>query len=172
MFRRSVSTFILIAAATTVTGVAPTSPKLAKRAEAGPQATQPERDADVIATERGALERWAKGDPGGFLSIYAPEVTYFSPSEERRVDGLPAMTALLNPVRGKINIDRWEMLNSKVQRHGDVAVLTYQIVNYRRQPDGTERVTTRWNSTAVFQRVEGKWRTIHSHFSYTKPELK
>ena len=141
MFRRSVSFLILIAAATAVTGSAPASPKLATRAKAGPQAMQPERDPDVIATERGALERWAKGDPGGFLSIYAPEVTYFSPSEERRVDGLPAMTALLNPVRGKINIDRWEMLNSKVQRHGDVAVLTYQVVNYRRQPDGTERIT-------------------------------
>lgn len=82
------------------------------------------------------------------------------------------MTALLTPVRGKIRIDRYEMLNTKVQRHGDVAVLTYNIVNYRRQPDGTEVPTTRWNSTAVFQRIDGRWRTIHSHFSYTKPELK
>jgi ketosteroid isomerase-like protein len=64
------------------------------------------------------------------------------------------------------------MLHSNVQRHGDVAVLTYQVVNYRRLPDGTERPTTRWNSTAVFRRIDGRWRTIHSHFSYTKPELK
>lgn len=89
-----------------------------------------------------------------------------------RVDGLPAMTALLAPVRGKIRIDRYELLNRKVQRSGDVAVLTYQIVNYQRQQDGTGRPTTRWNSTAVFRRLDGKWRTIHSHFSYTKPELK
>jgi ketosteroid isomerase-like protein len=82
------------------------------------------------------------------------------------------MTALLAPVRGKIRIDRYEMLNAKVQRHGDLAVLTYNIVNYRRQPDGTEMPTTRWNSTAVFHRAGGRWRTIHSHFSYTKPELK
>ena len=129
-------------------------------------------DSEVIATERSALERWVKGDPDGFLEIYAPEVTYFSPAEERLVDGLPAMKALLAPVRGKIRIDRYEMLEPKVQRHGDVAVLTYRIVNYQRQPDGTERPTTRWNSTAVFRRVDGKWRTIHSHFSYTKPELK
>ena len=159
MFRRSASILILIAAATAVTG-------------GSTPAAQSAADSDVIATERGALERWAKGDPGGFLGIYAPEVTYFAPSEERRVDGLPAMTALLTPIRGKISIDRFEMLNSKVQRHGDVAVLTYQVVNYRRQPDGSERVTTRWNSTAVFQRIAGSWRTIHSHFSYTKPELK
>ena len=139
---------------------------------AATQAIQLERDADVIAIERASLDRWAKGDPDGFLSTYAPEVTYFSPTEERRVDGLQAMTALLAPVRGKLRIDRYEMLNTKVQRHGDVAVLTYQIVNYRRLSDGKEQPTTRWNSTAVFHRVGGRWRTIHSHFSYTKPDLK
>jgi ketosteroid isomerase-like protein len=82
------------------------------------------------------------------------------------------MKAYLAPLRGKIRIDRWEMLNAKVQRHGDVAVLTYNVVNYQKQADGTERPTTRWNSTAVFRRIDGQWRTIHSHFSYTKPVLK
>lgn len=135
-------------------------------------AREQQADADVIATERAALERWGKGDPDGFLSTYAPEITYFDPTQERRVDGLPAMTAVLSPVRGKIHIDRFEILNPKVQRYGDVAVLSYNIVNYQKQQDGTVRPTTRWNSTAVFRRLDGKWRTIHSHFSYTKPELK
>jgi len=127
---------------------------------------------EVIAVERQALERWGKGDPDGFLSIYADEVTYFSPTEERLVDGRPAMMALLAPIRGKVRIHRWEMVNPKVQHHSDIAVLSYQIVNYERLQDGTERPTTRWNSTAVFRRIDGAWRTIHSHFSYTKPELK
>ena len=135
-------------------------------------AAQTERDADVMAIERASLERWAKGDPGGFLDHYANEVTYFDPSQERRIDGLQAMTAYLTPLRGKISIDRFEILNPNVQRHGDMAVLSYNIVNYRRQPDGTERATVRWNSTAVFQRIGGAWKTIHSHFSYTKPEVK
>jgi len=160
MFRRSVFTLILTAVASAIA------------ASAATYATQLERDADVIAIERASLDRWIKGDPDGFLSTYAPDVTYFSPAEERRVDGLEAMTALLAPVRGKIRIDRYEMLNTKVQRLGDVAVLTYNIVNYLRQPDGTERPTTRWNSTAVFHRAGGRWRTIHSHFSFTRPELK
>ena len=58
-----------------------------------------------------ALERWCRGDPDGFLTTYAPDVTYFDPQQERRVDGLPAMTALLAPVRGKLHIDRFEMLS-------------------------------------------------------------
>lgn len=154
MFRRSVLILILTAVAS-----------------AWP-AAQSERDADVIAIERASLERWIKGDPGGFLSNYASDVTYYDPSQERRIDGLKAMTAYLAPLRGKISIHRFEMLNTKVQRYGDVAVLTYNVVNYQRQPDGKEVPTTRWNSTAVFHRLEGKWREVHSHFSFTRPELK
>jgi ketosteroid isomerase-like protein len=127
---------------------------------------------EVIALERSALDRWGKGDVDGFLSIYADEITYFDPIQDRRVDGLPAMRALLGNFAGKFKIDRYEMLSPKVQRHGDVAVLTYQIQNYARQADGTERPTNHWNVTEVFRRVGGKWRTIHSHFSYTKPTLR
>jgi uncharacterized protein (TIGR02246 family) len=154
MLRRFLFSLILTAAATAVF------------------AAQVERDADVIGIERASLERWAKGDPGGFLSNYAADVTYFDPRQERLVDGLQALTAYLEPIRGKISIDRFEMLNTKVQRYGDVAVLTYNVVNYSKQPDGTERSTTRWNSTAVFRRIDGRWRTVHSHFSFTTPELK
>jgi hypothetical protein len=30
----------------------------------------------------------------------------------------------------------------------------------------------RWNSTEVYLRVGGTWKIVHSHWSYTKPELK
>ena len=160
MFHRSGSILIFNAVA------------IALAVSAATRAGQSAHDADVIAIERASLDRWGKGDPDGFLSNYAPDVTYFSPTEARRVDGLPAMSALLAPIRGKIKIDRYEMLNTKVQRYGDVAVLTYQIVNYRKEPDGREQPTTRWNSTAVFHRQGGKWREVHSHFSFTTPALK
>jgi ketosteroid isomerase-like protein len=126
----------------------------------------------IVAVERAALEQWGKGDPDGFLGTYAEEVTYFDPAQERRVDGRSAMVSLLAPLRGKFRVHRFEMLNPRVQRHGEIAVLTYNLVNYEKQPDGTERPTTRWNSTAVFRRIGGQWRTIHSHWSYTKPDLK
>jgi ketosteroid isomerase-like protein len=83
-----------------------------------------------------------------------------------------AIRAVYEPFAGKFTIDRYEMLNPKVQRAGTVAVLTYLIQNYARQPDGTERPTTRWNVTEVFRRIGGRWRTIHSHFSYTKPNVR
>jgi uncharacterized protein (TIGR02246 family) len=132
---------------------------------------QPGAD-EVIALERSALDRWGKGDVGGFLSIYADEITYFDPFQDRRVDGAATIRALYGPLAGKFTVDRYEMLHPKVQRYGDVAVLTYHIQNYARQADGTERPTTRWNVTEVFRRIDGRWRTIHSHFSFTKPDVR
>jgi ketosteroid isomerase-like protein len=75
-------------------------------------------------------------------------------------------------VAGKLKVDRFEIVNPKVQHHGDVAVLTYNLVNFVKAADGSESPGTRWNSTSVFRRIDGRWRTIHSHWSFTKPELK
>jgi hypothetical protein len=33
-------------------------------------------------------------------------------------------------------------------------------------------VVSRWNSTEVYRRIDGKWRIVHSHWSFTKPEVK
>ena len=126
----------------------------------------------IVALERAAIDRWCAGDPQGYLETYAPDVTYFDPSLERRIDGLGAMKELLTPIAGKIKIDRYEMIGPKVQRQGDVAVLTYNLVNYARLPDGTEKVTSRWNVTEMYRRTGGKWKIAHSHFSFTKPGRK
>src|SRR4030095_16871457 len=78
----------------------------------------------IVAMERTALDRWGKGDPPGYLDIYGPDVTYFDPMQSKRADGLEAMRALLVPLTGKIKIDRYEMLEPKVQQPGDVSILT------------------------------------------------
>jgi uncharacterized protein (TIGR02246 family) len=130
------------------------------------------RPEEVIAVERAALDRWGRGDPQGFLETYAPEITYFDPFSAKRIDGLDAMKALLAPIAGKAKVDRFEMIDPKVQHHGDVAVLTYNLQNFVRNTDGSEGRTGQWNSTTVFRRIDGRWRTIHSHWSFTRPELK
>jgi ketosteroid isomerase-like protein len=130
---------------------------------------------DVIALERAALDRWVKLDPEGYLGVYAPEVTYFDPQRDKRVDGLEAMKALLAPmkqIKAAPAEVRYEMIDPKVQPYGDVSVLTYNLVNFARVPGGQETVRARWNSTAVYARVGGQWKIVHSHWSYTKPELK
>ena len=123
---------------------------------------------EVISLERGALDRWGKGDPKGFLETYAPEITYFDPFTQRRVDGIAALTEYYRPITGKIKVLRYEMIGTKVQRHGDVAVLTYNLRSEGLQPDG-KQVTVLWNSSSVYVRMGGKWKVIHSHWSLTTP---
>ena len=128
-----------------------------------------DRPADeVIALERAALDRWGRGDPAGFLETYAPEITYFDVATERRLDTLPALTEYYRPLAGRINLPHYEMIGPRVQRHGNVAVLTYNLVSEAVQPDGRQ-VTVRWNSTSVYARFRRQWRVIHSHWSLTAP---
>jgi hypothetical protein len=125
----------------------------------------------IIALERSTLDRWGKGDPWGFVENTAPEITYFDPDLERRLDGLEDFRQLLAPLEGKIKIERYEMINPKVQIHGDTAVLTFNLIDFFPAPDGSIK-ESRWNSTEVFSRIDGKWQRIHSHWSYIKPKLK
>jgi uncharacterized protein (TIGR02246 family) len=136
------------------------------------QPPRPDVSDTIVGMERGALDRWSNADPEGYLAIMADDVTYFDPTQDRRVEGVAAMRAMLAPMTGKFKIDRYEMVNPKVQRVGDVAVLTYNLVNYRKLPSGAETTLNRWNTTEVFREMDGQWKIVSSHFSYTKPELK
>jgi 5-methylcytosine-specific restriction endonuclease McrA len=116
----------------------------------------------IIALERAALDRWGNGDPSGFLEISDPDVVYFDPYLPRRIDGLEALRRYYEPARGKIHIDRYELLNPHVQVHGDAAVLTFNYVSH-----GGER-QSRWNCTEVYFRREGRWRIVQTHWSFTE----
>ena len=119
----------------------------------------------IIALERSALDRWGKGDPQGYLETYAAEVTYFDPMVGRRLDGLPVVRRVLASISGKVRVDRFEMIDPQVRIYGDVAVLTFNLVDYVAGGDDTLRVG--WNSTEVYRRLNGSWRIVHSHWSLT-----
>jgi ketosteroid isomerase-like protein len=120
----------------------------------------------IIAMERAALDRWGHGDPGGFLEICAPDVVYFDPYHELRVDGIEALTQLYRTLWGQVHIDRFELLNPVVQISGEAAVLTFNYVSY----EGGEE--SRWNCTEVYRHDQGRWRIIQTHWSYTLHGLK
>jgi hypothetical protein len=126
----------------------------------------------IVAMERAALDRWGAGDPLGYLEIMATTVTYFDPTQDRRLDGLRALRDLLVPLTGKIRVDRYDMVRPLVQWHGDAAILTFNLVSYRRRPDGSEQAISHWNSTETYARIDGQWRIVHSHWSFVRPELK
>jgi len=118
--------------------------------------------ATIIAMERAALDRWGKGDPSGFLEIYAPDVVYFDPHLEMRMDGIEAITEYYESIRGQVSIVRYELLNPLVQLVGDAAILTFNYVSY-----GGSEDAYRWNSTEVYRRTGDRWQIIQSHWSFT-----
>ena len=100
--------------------------------------------------------------------MYAPDITYFDPVTEMRIDGHEAMVNYYGPWARKIQIARYEMLNPQVVVDGNMALLTYNLVNYIRDSQGVESVGARWNSTTVYQHRDDIWKTIHSHWSFTR----
>ncbi|MFB3779014.1 MAG: nuclear transport factor 2 family protein [Bryobacteraceae bacterium] len=119
---------------------------------------------EILAIERGAFERWAKGDLEGFLEASDPEVDYFDPFVGARLEGLAALRALYEPLQGTFTVDRWEMVNPRVLVAGDMGVLTF---NFTDQIKGK---TARWNTTEVYRRTNGQWKIIHTHWALTQPQ--
>lgn len=121
---------------------------------------------ELMALESASMERWRKGDPWGFTDISAQEVTYFDTGTPKRLDGLEALKAEYAKRVGKIHYDVMEFIDPKVQVHGDAAVLFYRFFSTHLNPDGSVASRTPWNCTEVFFKMEGKWKIVHTHWSY------
>lgn len=124
--------------------------------------TEQEITTTIIAMERAALDRWGNGDPSGFLEISAPDVVYFDPYQQMRLDGLEALTKLYESISGMVHVDRYDLLNPCVQVGDEMAVLTFNYVSYRNDK------STAWNCTEVYRQGNGGWKIIQTHWSYTR----
>jgi len=117
----------------------------------------------IIAMEKAALEEWNRGNPSAYLALYAEDITYFDPFQEKRIDGLENMTVFYENLRGKISVDRYEMTDPQVQASADTAVLSYNLVSY----SGND--IYRWNCTEVYKQTDNGWKIVHNHWSLVKP---
>lgn len=120
--------------------------------------------ATLIAMERAALDRWGNGDTSGFVEISVPDVTYFDPYVERRLDGLEELSTHYEPLASVIVNDGYEMIEPRVQKFGDIAVLTYNYIAYEK--DGSR---LKQNCTEVYRNDGDQWQIVHTHLSPTKP---
>lgn len=116
----------------------------------------------IVALETAALRRWCAGDPSGFLELSADDVSYFDPFVPRRLDGLPALRAYYESLRGKVSAPRFELIDPRVQLIGDAAVLTFRFDSWGGSDDAY-----RWNCTEVYRRGAAGWRIVQTHWSFT-----
>ena len=120
---------------------------------------------EVLALERGAVARWCRGDPSGFLEISDDEVGYFDPFHRHRIDGIAALTAYYEALRGTIAAVAWEVLEPRVVEIGEVAILTFRFRSW-----GTSGALVEWNCSEVFRRRPAGWRIAQTHWSIVAPE--
>lgn len=119
----------------------------------------------IIALETAALDAWLQGNPTPYLELYSKDLTYFDPAHEWRIDGLDKIIELYESMRGKIKMDKFEIVNPVVQAAGSMAVLTYNLHTYLGENVWKE------NCTEVYMLEEdNNWRIIHSHWSMTKSQ--
>ena len=119
--------------------------------------------AELLALETAAMDRWGAGDPGGFLELSDPDVSYFDPWQSRRLNSRAELAELYEGMRGRVHIDSYEFIDPAVVAVGDLAVLSFVFVS-----TGSEGQRS-WNTTEVYRRnAEGRWRIVHTHWSLTE----
>jgi ketosteroid isomerase-like protein len=117
----------------------------------------------IIAMEKAALKEWNKGNPTGYLNIYADDITYLDPIQ--RIIGFEKINDVYENIRGKIQVEKYEMVEPVVQILSETAVLSYILETY---PGGQ---ISRWNCTEVYQEQPDKqWKITHSHWSLVSNE--
>lgn len=117
----------------------------------------------IIAMEKAALEELNKGNPSNYLAIYAENITYFDPFQEKRFDGLKKVQTYYNSLQGTMNIEHYEMIDPLVQVSDKIAVLSYNLISYMGSNVFREKCTEIYK-----QESDNQWKIIHSHWSLVR----
>ncbi|UCG61744.1 MAG: nuclear transport factor 2 family protein [Candidatus Zixiibacteriota bacterium] len=120
----------------------------------------------ILAMERQALDRWSAGDPVGFAENAADDITYYDDiAAQTRLDGLEELRSYLTSLEGQIPAHDYELLDTRVQVYGDIAIST---LHYQPNVDGEPGPL--WKATDVYRFSNGEWRMVHAHWSLVKQE--
>lgn len=98
----------------------------------------------------------------------APSLSSFDPWIPARLDGQQAVQDYMQPIEGQLLADRYDMLNPRVQVHGEKAILTFNLITCNREEDGTEKMLEKWNAVEVYTCIEVSWKIAQCNWSYTK----
>jgi uncharacterized protein (TIGR02246 family) len=121
----------------------------------------------ILAKERQALDRWAAGDPLGFLNNFTDDATYFDDiGAHNRLDGREAIKNYLESLKGKIPPHTYELVNPKLQVYGEVAILTMRY--HGTSPDGQPGPP--WKATSIYRLIDNEWYVVHAHWSLVKEQ--
>jgi ketosteroid isomerase-like protein len=120
----------------------------------------------ILAQVHKIQDRWAAGDPLGYVENAADDVTWFDDiAAQTRIDGLVELRNYLSSFVGKITPYIYELVDSKVQVYGDIAICTFHC-----NPTVNGEPQTPWKATEVYRLTNGKWLLEHAHWSVVKEQ--
>ncbi|MBN2135417.1 MAG: nuclear transport factor 2 family protein [Acidobacteria bacterium] len=125
----------------------------------------------ILQIEDSTMEQWRQGNPMRWLEISAEDISYLDPSLSAPIIGITAYDEYLKPLIGKIKYDASEYFKPRVAVYGDIAILTYNYHNLRKDDNGKLNRTSFWNTTEVYRHIDGNWKIAHTHWSFIKHSL-
>jgi hypothetical protein len=113
-----------------------------------------------------ANDKWASGDPMGFMDCAAQDVTWIDDlGAQNRVSGYDSLKVYLEAFKGKIPPHEHELLDPFFQNYGDIVIVTYR---YQGKFEGEPSAP--WKVTSVFRYKDGDWLSVHENWSEVKQE--
>lgn len=128
--------------------------------------TQDEATEAIWGKITAANEKWAAGDPMGFVDCAAPDVIWSDDlGAPNRVIGYEALNAYLEGFKGQIPAHQHVLIEPVFQFYGDM-----MIVSYRYQGTFEEEVGAPWKVTSVFRYADGDWLSVHENWTEVKQQ--
>ncbi len=121
---------------------------------------------ELLVLTRGSLDMWyGESDPTIFAQTFADKATYFDPWTGGRLDD-GAIKEYLMSFLGQVPKLNYEILNPRVDLHGDIATFTFNC----NAIDPVSGAITVWNTTEIFMWTNDGWERIHANWNYMEDQ--
>ncbi len=127
--------------------------------------TQDEAKAAVWEKIQMANDKWAAGDPMGFIECAAKDIIWSDDlGAQNRVIGYDALITYLEGFKGQIPPHQKELIEPVFQFYDDIVVVSYR---YQGTFEGEEPVAP-WKITSVYRYADGQWLSVHENWTVVK----
>ncbi len=124
-------------------------------------------EAKTAITEKinSANDKWASGDPMGFVEVAAQDITWMDDlGADIPIKGKEALRKYLENFAGQIPPHQHELFNFWFQYYGEFVIVTY---HYQGTLD--EVPLEPWKVTSVYRYIDGDWLSVHENWTEVKP---
>ena len=128
--------------------------------------TQDEARTAIWQKITAANEKWAAGDPMGFVECAAPDIIWSDDlGAQNRVIGYEELNSYLEAFKGQIPPHQHVLIDPVFQFFDDVVVVSYR---YQGTFEGEDAAP--WKVTSVYRYADGDWLSVHENWTEVKQQ--